>query len=176
MTKPDSPVRRYVPRRRQTCGETISIKHHTVTLHKSTTTTTLGLRMILAGEDSGYGLVGHVDPHSLAWRAGMRTGDEITAVLFDSSRYAVNSGEMTCELLRPAQGKIIMRLRRRQLSAHDQAAIKLQSAWKGTAVRIETSQVLPWQRAASLHASRKRPIRSPPRLSVGDDSSDDDDE
>ena len=115
--------------------------------------------------------IGHVDAHSLAWRAGLAAGDEITDIAFHDAAqsYAIASGEMTCELLRPACGTFTLHVRRHPLLVRQvRAAVKLQAAWKGTVVRKGT--VVHESIGANGESSRKRScIRLPPRLSMGED-------
>lgn len=134
-------------------------------------------------KDRAGGEVATVDPHSLAWRAGLQPGDAITSITFpNGDRFAITTGEMAFEILRQAHGRLTLGIQRRRWTAEDRAAVALQSAWIGAVVRRSLShprplaekQLLMMPKLDRQHSGRKRLIREPPRLSARSEDDEDD--
>ena len=100
----------------------------------------LGIRLVLhdpQGSRRGA-TVGSVDPHCLAWRAGLMAGDLISAItLATGERTVVTGGYQAREVLGGAIGEIELSLRRRRWTEDDFAAVRMQCAWRGAAVRFK---------------------------------------
>jgi hypothetical protein len=141
----------------------------------------IGMRVLLDQPDTRGAQVYHVDPFSLAWRAGLKAGDILLALVgSDGSEQIIPSGESATQLLRPAIGDLMLRVRPRRLNREHMAASIVAAAWMGHRTR-QARQCqkqkhhqhhldVVWTQQALLGCpTGSSPIRSPPRLSFGDE-------
>jgi hypothetical protein len=137
----------------------------------------LGLRVLLEPQAGRAGAtVLAVDPHGLAWRARLRPGDVIEALV--DARGAVTriaDGRDATALIPAAHGRLALHVRRREWSRRDAAAATIAACWAGFLTRAElggrgdeATGAPPWAEW-ERRRDRASPVRSPPRLSVGDD-------
>jgi hypothetical protein len=145
--------------------------------------TPLGVRIVLYDRKhlaQGGAVIGSVDHGCVAWRAGIRIGDVISAIQIDAlgERVTVSDGYQATRLLTPAHGAMTLTIRRRRWKETDYAAQKVQAVWRGAVVRAafyDLSRAARVLQAGWRHYARKRPqsaahpraplpILSPPRL------------
>ena len=135
----------------------------------------LGLRVLLSGvdpvsqrdaKDINGAVVLYVDPFSLAWCAKLRAGDLLESVTTeDGFTQTFPDGDACTNVLRAAHGRLTLCVRPRAWSAEDEAASLLQAAWIGSRTRVAMRQAVEEEPVPV----GRGPIRSPPRLSYGDD-------
>ena len=103
----------------------------------------LGVRFHEARAEAGGALLELVEPHSLAWRAKLRAGDAVLAVLVPQTSIRdrrVNGGCEAAEVLRPAVGPVVLTVRRPRWTAEDEAAARVQAGWEGWLCRQDLDE------------------------------------
>ena len=126
---------------------------------------TLGLNVLLQPQPLPGATIYLVYPDSVAWRAGLRVGDSITEVITsDGHAEQIEDGHAATVVLPAAHGQVHLRVRRRPWTRNDQAASVIVAAMQG----MRTRSLLRRERTAA-NRWQNSPIRSPPRLSIGDD-------
>ncbi len=109
----------------------------------------LGVRFDASGDGA---VIETVEVDGRAWRARLRPGDTVVSlrVLQTGSERALASGYDAAQALRPAEGRLVLHVRRHRPTPADAAASAIQAGWAGWAVRRELRE------AARLAAAATR--------------------
>ena len=107
----------------------------TLELRKSSSKNRLGVRF-LADSTGGGAVVESIEPYGLAWRSKLRPGDVLVSVSNASVDYDTPCGYRAAEVLRPLSGIITAKVMRKRVGKAEAAALRIQAAAVGHAVRL----------------------------------------
>jgi len=106
-----------------------------INIRKQSSMQRLGVRFLADGDGRGA-VVASVDPFGPAWLAKFRPGDVLVSVLNNGAEHGTPSGFKAAEVLRPLKGIIQARVVRKRKSKTEAAALRIQAAAIGHAVRL----------------------------------------
>ena len=107
----------------------------TIELHKKSSKQRLGVRFHADSNQVGA-VIESVDAYGPAWLAKLRPGDVLLSIVNNGLDYATPSGYRAAEVLRPLSGSITARVVRKRVGVAEAAALRIQAAAVGHAVRL----------------------------------------
>lgn len=102
----------------------------------------------------GGTLITRLEFGSVAWRSKLRAGDVVMSVIIAGTEHPLEGGFRAAQLLRPAEGLLRFRVRRRKLSTKDLAARLIQAAVRG--MLVKTQQHITHLAASHIQACWRR--------------------